>query len=221
MIFSRAVLLTILVSLGASALWSTADFRVTQMLLHAVLFLGAGLLFFPRRSASRPSPLLEALKWCAWVAAGFYLSMILKLDNVNLYQIALLALGLGTVLLASCTAILALDIYGTDRRQTGVVVLPIVAVLTAAPLWLGPFILLMPENQWISSSILALSPLTFLSLLIDADYLRIDWFYQNSPFGGMRFSYPSLVILALCYAFLIVLLAGTCQYYLRRNVYKQ
>jgi hypothetical protein len=65
------------------------------------------------------------------------------------------------------------------------------ALLAAAPLWLGPVIARTEPAQWVSDAVIALSPLTHLSLPAQADYLRSDWFYRHAPFGGLRYDYPN------------------------------
>ena len=34
------------------------------------------------------------------------------------------------------------------------------------------------------------SPLTALSVAVDLDYLRAEWFYATSALGSMRYAYP-------------------------------
>jgi len=58
--------------------------------------------------------------------------------------------------------------------------------------------------------VVAASPLTFLSVLADYDYLRGHWFYTHSAMGSLRFAYPAGWQLGACYLGLgLSLLAGS------------
>jgi hypothetical protein len=60
------------------------------------------------------------------------------------------------------------------------------------------------------NTLISLSPLTYLSTLAGADYLRSDWFYRHTPYGGLRYDYPqpvyvTSVCILLILAFLLLL----------------
>lgn len=72
------------------------------------------------------------------------------------------------------------------------------------PLWLAPW-LQSVDTVLSASAVVAASPLSHLSVLIDFDYLRAQWFYRHSPLGGLRFDYPSPVaVVAPCIVGLVI-----------------
>jgi len=234
MILARLFMLAILTTVSHSLLWSGDGFISAFLLFNAVSFLIGGLILFPQPGRLEGRALGKAAIWCVLVVALFLVNLVLRLGLVhtlgsglnNSLNILLLALGMGGVLYICCTAVLALS--QKDRRQAGITVLALLLVLTAAPVWLGPVLLFLPDDlwrgtswpvsQWLASSILMLSPLTFLSLLIDTDFLRIDWFYQNTPFGGMRFSYPPIALFVFSYLLVIFFFTGFREYSLRKKL---
>ncbi|HHH38656.1 MAG TPA: hypothetical protein ENK50_03660 [Sedimenticola sp.] len=64
------------------------------------------------------------------------------------------------------------------------------AIVASAPLWAGPLLDTRLPVEAAVDPLIAFSPLTYLASLMDWDYLRGEWFYRHSPFGGMRYSYP-------------------------------
>lgn len=76
----------------------------------------------------------------------------------------------------------------------------------AAPLWLGPWAAAPDSGQAVTDGIVAISPLSYLAVTIDYDYLRSEWFYQHAPFGALRYHYPSAILLGVAY--LLPALAG-------------
>ena len=75
----------------------------------------------------------------------------------------------------------------------------LLAVASAAPLWLGPLALESGSDGRVASGLLALSPLVHLAVAAGADLLRSPWFYAHTSLGSLRFDYPAASILALCY----------------------
>jgi hypothetical protein len=99
------------------------------------------------------------------------------------------AAGLWLLLLGSLGVLLARPCGGVAAALSWLVLLAALAAL--APVWLGPVIDHTEPAQWITDALLAVNPLTHLGTLAGIDYLRSDWFYRHSPFGGLRYDYPS------------------------------
>ena len=68
-------------------------------------------------------------------------------------------------------------------------VLATVLVLAAAPLWLADPL---ERGMPMADLLVAVNPLTALGLAGAVDYPRDNWFYRQSPLGGLRYAYPSL-----------------------------
>ncbi|RPI59365.1 MAG: hypothetical protein EHM50_09320 [Lysobacterales bacterium] len=74
------------------------------------------------------------------------------------------------------------------------------ALAAAGPLWLGPIAEGFAPTGAFVDAVVAGTPLTFLAVLVDHDYLRATWFYEHSALGALRYDYPSVVSLSLVYA---------------------
>jgi hypothetical protein len=85
-----------------------------------------------------------------------------------------------------------------DRLAAATLVAVLGALATAAPLWLGPIAERAAVGA-LADAIVAVTPLTFLAVLADHDYLRATWFYEHSALGTLRYDYPSAVTLCVVY----------------------
>lgn len=91
-------------------------------------------------------------------------------------------------------------------------VLLVTGLITGAPLWLGPLMEQhLPEPVAINT-LIAASPLSYLAVIADHDYLRSTWFYQHTPLGSLRYRYPDGALLSTVY-----LLTGLLFLYLGRR----
>ncbi|RDH88486.1 MAG: hypothetical protein DIZ78_00695 [endosymbiont of Escarpia spicata] len=88
-------------------------------------------------------------------------------------------------------------------RATAYIALPTVFFLAlvagSATLWLGPLVELFVFSDAAVNAIIAISPLSYLSAAAEYDYLRSEWFYRNTPFGSLRFTYPGSLQLGAIY----------------------
>lgn len=84
-----------------------------------------------------------------------------------------------------------------------------VLIASALPVSFGPTLEHWYDASEATNAVVALSPASYLSSLVEYDYLRSEWFYQYTPYGAMRYDYPnpigSTVLLlsagiALCWA---------------------
>jgi len=85
-------------------------------------------------------------------------------------------------------------------------VLLLTAIITCAPVWLGPWVdLYLPDNS-IINAIISLTPVTHISVAAEYDFLRSEWFYRNTPFGSLPFTYPELNNIIISYLVFIIFL---------------
>jgi hypothetical protein len=76
--------------------------------------------------------------------------------------------------------------------------------IISAPVWLGPLVdVYQPDDNTING-IISVTPLTHFSVAAGYDYLRSEWFYQNTPFGSLHFSYPGLISITAGYLLLVI-----------------
>lgn len=95
-------------------------------------------------------------------------------------------------------------LFNKHKMRNPIVVFSAIAI--CAPIWLGPLVdIYQPDNR-IINSIISLTPLTHFSVAAEYDFLRSVWFYQNTPFGSLPFTYPSFISIITGYLFLIVTL---------------
>jgi hypothetical protein len=87
-----------------------------------------------------------------------------------------------------------------DRLTAVTLVATLGALAAAAPLWLGPIAERFAPTGVLVDAIVAVTPLTFLAVLVDHDYLRAAWFYEHSALGALRYDYPSIVASSVVYA---------------------
>jgi hypothetical protein len=130
-------------------------------------------------------------------SAGAWMSLALPLAGGVLVMCALL--GTLTLLL---NRIANLSGAGAHR-----VVLSTLILACTAPLWLGSLAGVLASRVF-TDLVIALSPVGYLTSLIDYDVLRSDWFYTRIPLGGMRYDYPNPVIFTMICCGLAVLMLG-------------
>lgn len=174
--------------------------------LAAGIVLGA-ILIFPRSSRRGRDASIAVLAWSLTAALCFLGITVLRDADVRAPgQAATLGFGVALIVAAYCSAIVRLAELLRDPRDATLAVMLTLAVLGAAPVWLGPYADLRAESRWIVNAVIWVSPLTYLGTLADVDYLRSDWFYRHTPFGGLRFSYPAPLVQTVIYAAFVVLL---------------
>lgn len=79
----------------------------------------------------------------------------------------------------------------TARNASAWLATSLLALVAAAPLWLGPAAeLAAAERPRALRAVVAVSPLTHLAVASGNDLLRNQWFYQHSNLAGLRFDYP-------------------------------
>jgi len=120
------------------------------------------------------------------------------------------AVAVGAFLLVACFGVLlALAAALTrDRLLAGALLLGSASLAATAPLWLGPIAERFAATNGLANALVAASPLTYLAVLANFDYLRATWFYEHSAIGSLRYVYPHELSLSVVYAFPLVAAAA-------------
>lgn len=81
----------------------------------------------------------------------------------------------------------------TNRHDSGSALsFLLLAIVIAAPLWLGRLPELQPGQELLNSLPLMASPLAWVSSALGFDIMRSTWFYQHASFGAARYAYASI-----------------------------
>ncbi len=114
-------------------------------------------------------------------------------------NVALAGVAAGTaILLFTLTAVTSLFCcYLHSRPVAAWATLLTAGLLASITLWTGTMVDVLAPSQLTINAIVAASPLTYLSSLAGWDYLRGEWFYRHTPFGGLRYDYPSALTSSL------------------------
>ena len=118
-----------------------------------------------------------------------------------LFQISVMILCL-SLFLWSLSQLLA-AVFADDRFIRKLILLFTVFIIST-PVWLGPVVDIYQPGDSTTNGIISITPLTHFSVAADYDYLRSEWFYQNTPFGSLPFSYPGLIAITAGYLLLVI-----------------
>ena len=178
-------------------------------LVFAAAMVAAGAVLDRGAPASGVPALVGALFRSAGLAVG---TALLVVVNAPLHA------GLVDVASpAAAVAVLTLTIAGAARLFGAVVgsvalgtlcTIVGLALTSAAPLWLGPAVARLGDPRLVVDTVIGVSPVTYLAVMCDYDYLRSDWLYTTSPVGSVRFDYLAGSTLTGGYLFLAALLFG-------------
>jgi hypothetical protein len=143
--------------------------------------------------------LVGAILRFAALAAAAVLALAVATGSVERGAVAVMAgvfmlVGSFGLVLAFASALLR------DPLVAATLVGPLGALAAAGPLWFGPIAERFAPTGAFVNAVVASTPLTFLAVLVDHDYLRATWFYEHSALGALRYDYPSVVSLSLVYA---------------------
>lgn len=150
----------------------------------------------------------HVLLWAAMTAAGF-----LALSSTPLYfeqgerSLRLAAGVLMLVWLFSAMQSL-IRVYAASHASAMIHFTLIAGACCAAPLYLSVVAEAVSHQTLVVDAIIAASPVSYLAALADYDYLRSTWFYQHTPFGGLRFNYPAAGVMTVGYFITSLVLAG-------------
>ncbi len=157
------------------------------------------------RPTNLPHQLLQAASAGISTLLVVWWQTPLSLSSPMLWK---LALGL-CLLTFAMTAIAGLLTTLSNSHNSAIYwTMLLLLITTSAPLWLGPAVEPLYLGETIINAIITTSPLSYLATLADWDYLRGEWFYRHTPFGGLRFDYPSIPITSLVY----LTIGLTCHY---------
>lgn len=153
----------------------------------------AGVTIDPGPPPGATSRIGHAALWCLGLGLG---AVLLIGVSTNLRTGLVLRAGVGVALLSLAAAELRRVLEPPLAGRARALVLVGLALLGSAPLWLGP-----AAERWprLIDAVVAISPLTYLAVMCDYDYLRGQWFYAHSTLGSLRYSYPSGAVLSFFY----------------------
>lgn len=210
----------LLMLLLASLLATVADkghgetsIAAQQLILAASCCLTAYLLR-PCTSCRKAASLLL---WSLLAASGFFLLTTVLHDLTGLQQSLRLAAGVFVLVFMFSSLYLLLQAMLADDAATSMLVVLFIVASSTSVLWLGPVAERLSGDQNLVDNIVSISPLTYLAVLADYDYLRGTWFYQHSSFGSLRFNYPAALTATIAYMVFTGLLLATRRIILRRH----
>ena len=162
----------------------------------------AGYLLFPIENFSKNISVL--LLWSAITAFTAYgLCLFHTSLPVTEWGVELLAVAVFITSYLLGSIHLMCNKFLKNQHITLCLVLTVVILFSSAPVWLGPLMYMHGQNEQVVNTIINISPLSYLALMADYDYLRSSWFYQNTPYGGLRYSYLTPVVGTAYYLLII------------------
>jgi hypothetical protein len=202
------VALLLLSMFAAEAVFfAAADVNLSAMQITLALFYSWLAVLLNPVNSDHKTPAKGIILWAVTAATGF-----LTLSSSPLYfeqgghgfQLA----GGVLILILLFTALQSfLLTYSSSHSSAMTLFTLITGTILAAPLYLG-VVAEATSHQLLVDSIIAVSPVSYLAGIIDFDYLRSSWFYQHTPFSGLRFNYPATGIMTVCYVITTLVLAG-------------
>ena len=146
--------------------------------------------------------------WAVIAAAGFFALTLSLLYDEPVHRGLRLSGGV-LVLVLLFGFIQSLVMACTSSRANAMILFTVIlGVFFAAPLYLGVVAEAAPGNTPIVNAIVAASPVSYVAAIVDYDYLHSSWFYRNTPFGGLRFDYPTAGKMTFFYLIITLLLVG-------------
>jgi hypothetical protein len=215
----RAIVLAFAVAIVAAAV-GAVEMRLQPSAQRLVITALTGLLaplFWPGRVAQAARTALRIAVWsmlAAAIAAACLLALVGGRQSIGavaaacamLFAILLVAHALAAAIERSLLergvgARSATEVAGRGAALA-------LALVAAAPLWLGPAAeLLARARPWLTDAVVAVSPLTHLALASGNDLLRNEWLYDHSNLARHAIGYPAMPGLLVSYVLLLVALA--------------
>lgn len=188
---------------GVGELYAVGEARLLTL---CITLLWAWLLI-PAMVSNEHSRLTDSLAISVLVAlAGLVLAWWIPSRNIVDLPVLQAAAGIGLMTFAAGGLAQLLAIVGVNAYASWLAATFTAALLGLAPLWLGPVVDMGASDLVSADLVVTLSPMSHIATLLDWDFLRSEWFYQHSPFGGLRYDYPNPVATAIVY--LAIGLAG-------------
>jgi len=211
--------LSVFVTAGMHYTAQNADTSATQTTL-ALVVSWLAILLMPL-CIENTVRLRGVVTWAALAAAGFLLLSLLKGHSTPGAGAVQLAGGVLTLVLLLSALQLLVRGFTSSRFAALTLVSLIVGAFLAAPLYLGVLAEQFPDRLLVANLIVAASPLSYFAGIIDYDYLRATWFYQHTPFGGLRFEYPDAGVITVVYLLIaMAMVQVTARHKTLRNVGK-
>ncbi len=133
--------------------------------------------------------------WLGVLASG----LVLAHARVDLHGVLGLAIAVAAITLAASGATrLVGTLVGSPARGRLAVCVGL-GLAATGPLWLGPAVERLGGAEAAVDAVVAASPLTYLAVVSDVDYLHRSWFYERSPVASLRFAYPDPTVLTACW----------------------
>lgn len=181
-----------------------------DLLLRMCYFVTLAFFLFPQNALSRLSSLGAMAMW----GLASLLSVIILLSittMANLYVLAISSIAVTIVLMLMMSIVQLLKhLFNSHSSVAPLLTFVSFVVISAVPVWLGLWAEYAVDGEYSANILIAMSPLSYFSVMLDYDYLRSAWFYQNTPFGALRFDYLSPVyysFLLLASTFVILVLS--------------
>lgn len=177
------------------------DFLSSKLILlvQAIAIIATGNFLFPQEHSVANR--IEVTVWCFMLAiATLILALIFFADLHIIFYASKSAMAVFFLSYFIQSITRALIISFPDNRFIVWHFFSALIVLFALPLWIAPWAEEITNTRSELNSLLWISPLSYLSGMIDYDYLRSQWFYQHTPFGMLRYDYPNNTIASLILA---------------------
>ena len=149
----------------------------------------------------------KLILWSVMAASGFLMLLSSPIYFEQGDRNLPLAGGVLILVLLFSTTQSLIRVHSSSHASSMTLFTLIGGVFLAAPLYLAA-VAESTSHQILVESIIAVSPLSYLAGIADYDFLRSSWFYQNTPFGGLRFNYPAPGIMTVCYIGITLVLAS-------------
>jgi hypothetical protein len=146
--------------------------------------------------------------WAVLAAAGFLVLSISPLIAAQGVRSLQLAGGVLTLVLLYSAVQWSIRSCAASHASSMTLFTLVAAAFLAAPLYLGVLAVAAAERTFVVDFIVAASPASYLAAIMDYDYLRSGWYYQHTPFGGLRFNYPGPGVMTACYIIITLALAA-------------
>lgn len=172
-----------------------------------------GLLFLAAPVLSRQPTLMTALLYSLALTLGVALVLVAMPPAAPPPQ-QFLRLSCALFLITLFYSCLLLLLYRLVREQSSakLLLLLIYTLMASTPLWLGPAVERSIPGFPGVNTVIAVTPISYLAMATDYDYLHSSWFYRYSPLGSLRYDYPDEALLAIAY------LAGSLSLHICRSI---
>ena len=189
---------------GAGLLFNLAADTPPQrasLVVHGIAAVTAAMLCARGRFLAFPHPFAGPVAWPVFVGA---IAVTVAAPSAPPGSVSW-ALGLSATVAALSFFIDRLTAFlgalKPCRRDAPFVVMVLFALAATAPIWFGPLAEASGGTAF-ANLVVGTSPLTHLSVAVDYDYLRSQWFYARTSFGGLRYDYPEVAVSCMLYAIL-------------------